>query len=264
MSGWDGWPLPKQCTFSVAKNSSSYWLGYMGAPASVKTNSWGIRIVSNPTGDPISLIYISLSNTAVKTIALNEGVVNIIPPMTEDFANLAFSLPNHPVGSVVEFEQIPLYGGALVSDGVDDYAVSDEVIDEEIGGVVLHCTDLREADDAAGYAFGNSWQLNSIFGYFSTSSAGVNGMTYGDTKGNDGEVTTARTEGKDLLFGFSREPSFHGYPLYISRLSDASSEYGKIAFYQLRLIKSQPTETQLEVIKQQVLREHNDYLKEMG
>ena len=256
MSGWNGWPLPKQCTFSVAKQNSSYWLGYMGAPAAVKTNSWGIRIVSNPTGDSISLIYISSSNTPVKTIALNEGVVNIIPPMTEDFANLAFSLPNHPVGSVVEFEQIPLYGGALVSDGVDDYAVSDKVIDEAIGGVVAHAEILPSN---TGYIYSTNWKSDGVFEYSS--------LAYriaGDVVPGNGQVDTKNQTLDSVLTAFSRVPASPENRLFIGTINETLQQMGNTALYQLRLIKNQPTETQLEVIKQQVLREHNDYLKEMG
>ena len=255
MSGWNGWPLPRQCTFSVAKQGSSYWLSYMGAPAAVKTNSWGIRIVSNPTGDPISLIYISSSNTVVKTIALNEGTVNIIPPMTEDFANLAFSLPNHPVGSVVEFEQIPLYGGALVSDGVDDYAVSDEVIDEEIGGVVAHAELLGGT-----YLFAYNLVQNSIWGYKYNEF-----LRIADAAIDDNQVTATNVQSDRGVFAYSRTPALTTGDLFIARTANSSNpEPGQNALYQLRLIKTQPTDVQLEAIKWQCRKEHDDYLIHMG
>lgn len=255
MSGWNGWPLPRQCTFSVAKQGSSYWLSYMGAPAAVKTNSWGIRIVSNPTGDPISLIYISSSNTVVKTIALNEGTVNIIPPMTEDFANLAFSLPNHPVGSVVEFEQIPLYGGALVSDGVDDYAVSDEVIDEEIGGVVAHAELLGGT-----YLFAYNLVQNSIWGYKYNEF-----LRIADAAIDDNQVTATNVQSDRGVFAYSRTPALTTGDLFIARTANSSNpEPGQNALYQLRLIKTQPTDVQLEAIKWQCRKEHDDYLIHRG
>lgn len=250
MSGWDGWPLPKQCTFSVAKNSSNYWLGYMGAPASVKTNSWGIRIVSNPTGDPISLIYISLSNTAVKTIALNEGVVNIIPPMTEDFANLAFSLPNHPVGSVVEFEQIPLYGGALVSDGVDDYAVSDEVIGEEIGGIVSYGEEITSVNGAYFFNAGQGTDNANRIYFYRDNSGKINiGRPGTDTELPIASLKRTPLSPDDILYLFCR---------------DVNANMNNAALYQLRLIKNQPTDIQLEAIKWQCRKEHEDYLIHRG
>ena len=290
MSGWDGrnesfdeW----NCRYVVAEGPYKIRIDKIseavGAYRALKKNELQISFKVRVSG--VTKLMLSGEITSFRLVSLKNTSSGIVKeyPITEDglYSFNAWDVgeasgigwfpykngvPSYLVSlsSPITIELIPDYGGALVSDGVDDYAASDENIDGQIGGVVLHCTDLRAADDAVGYAFGNSWQLNSIFGYFSTSSAGVNGMTYGDTKGNDGEVTTARTEGKDLLFGFSREPSFHGYPLYISRLSDASSEYGKIAFYQLRLIKTQPTDIQLEAIKWQCLKEHDDYLIHRG
>lgn len=251
MSGWNGYPLPKVKEFSVSKNSSASWLMYMGAPDAVKTKNWGIRIVSNPTGDSISLIYISSSNTSVKTIPLQENVVNIIPPMTEEFANLAFFLPNHPVGSVVEFEQIPLYGGALVSDGVDDYAVSDEVIDEEIGGMVVHIGDI---DNTLAYTYAISSESDNTSSRLFVQRA-QSGMVY------FGEPQKSFGSSLPGAYGISRTPVQTGAKLYMGGSRDTR---GKSALYQLRLIKTQPTDTQLEAIKWQCRKEHDDYLIHMG
>ena len=257
MSGWNGYPLPRAKKFSVIKNSSSFWLGYMGAPEAVKTKSWGIKIISNPTGDTISLIYISSSNTFVKTIRLQENVVNIIPPMTEDFANLAFSLPSHPVGSIVTFEQLPIYGGALVSDGMNDYAVSDEVIDEEIGGIVMQAEEVSNPSTAYGNIF------SSTVGLGGQSGKEIAGLVQkADDKIILGDPWTTLDKDAENIYGLSRVPISPGNKLMIG--NNKSNEWGNAALYQLRLIKSQPTDLQLEVIKHQVLIEHNDYVKEMG
>ena len=257
MSGWNGWPLPRDKEFSISRTGSNYWLGYMGAPEAVKTKSWGIKIISNPTGNTISLIYISSSNTPVKTIRLQENVVNIIPPMTDDFANLAFSLQSHPVGSVVTFEQLPVYGGALVSDGVDDYAVSDEVIDEEIGGFVFHADYTGEIANksSAGYYFATG---GSAF----TNNTDINSYTFRDS-GNvyRGNPETSGMKTTDSIYPFSRTPAVPGKVL---KIGGFSTEYLDMALYQLRLIKSQPTDVQLEAIKWQCRKEHDDYLIHMG
>ena len=257
MSGWNGYPLPRAKEFSVSKNNSNFWFGYMRAPEAVKTKSWGIKIISNPTGDTISLIYLSSSNTIVKNIQLQENVVNIIPPMTEDFANLAFSLPSHPVGSVVTFEQLPIYGGALVSDGVDDYAVSDEVIDEEIGGVVMLAEKISDPATSYGNIFSSSVGLGGSAG------KEIAGLV---SKGSDsiimGDPWTSFGKNEDAAYGLDRSPIAPNNKLMVG--NNNSNEWGNVAFYQLRLIKNQPTDVQLEAIKWQCRKEHDDYLIHMG
>ena len=46
--------------------------------------------------------------------------------------------------------------------------------------------------------------------------------------------------------------------------SGENTEFGQNALYQLRLIKTQPTDVQLEAIKWQCRKEHDDYLIHMG
>ena len=77
-----------------------------------------------------------------------------------------------------------------------------------------------------------------------------------------GDPWTVFNFDKNNVYGFSRTPLSPVNNLYIGK--NKSNEWGNAALYQLRLIKTQPTDIQLEVIKHQVLMEHNDYVKEMG
>lgn len=161
----------------------------------------------------------------------------------------------------ITIEQIPVYGGALVSDGVDDFGLSAEAIDEEIGGFVVHAEILNDPDTTGHnpYCF--------------------NAHDNADTQSNSGITVYQRLKAKQVVVGLpiytlpidnnniyalSRTPSVPSRNLAIASYRTNGSDYAKMALYQLRLLKSQPTDEQIEVIKWQMLKEHEDYLHEMG
>ena len=263
MSGWGGWPLEPFDTLNYASNSGASenkvkitkvdgtgWVCYMSATESIRTKDWKIKI-HNPFGKTLYLLYLK-SSVQIKQVSLNEGI-NIIPPATEEFTNIAFNMNAFSIGEYIEVEQLPLYGGALVSDGVDDYAVSDETIDEEIGGVVLHAEKISEETTGyfflSGQGYEESW-TNTIASYFSSSDGKIR-------IGIPGKIYTVNT---DNIYGYSKSPDTPGHVLKMA----VGGAYGDVAIYQLRLIKTQPTDTQLEAIKWQCRKEHDDYLIHMG
>lgn len=179
-----------------------------------------------------------------------------------DANQIAFFL--HASGNVydlssnpVTIELIPDYGGALVSDGVDDYAISDEVIDEEIGGMVMMAEKISDPTTNYGNVFSSSTGLGT------SSGKEIAGLI---SKGSDtvvlGDPWTSLSKNDSATYGFARSPLAPNNKLMIA--NNKGNERGNAALYQLRLLKTQPSDIQLEVIKQQVLREHNDYIKEMG
>ena len=165
-----------------------------------------------------------------------------------------------PLSSPITIEIIPDYPGALVSDGVDDYAVSDEVIDEPIGGVAFLADPIQKG--SAGYIFGAQWKKYSIFSYLDISDK----IIIGDTGTNESSATIKElSRNTDDFYSMSRVPSVPEYEFAVALLQkDARNEFGKNAIYQLRLIKSQPTDIQLEAIKWQMQKEHEDYLIHNG
>lgn len=172
-----------------------------------------------------------------------------------DIANIS-----DKVDRKITLEIIPIYPGALVSDGVDDYAVSDEVIDEPIGGVAFLAHPIQKG--SAGYIFGAQWKKYSIFSYLGIEDK----IIIGDTGTNESSATIKElSRNTDDFYSMSRVPSVPGYEFVVALLQkDAHDEFGKNAIYQLRLIKSQPTDIQLEAIKWQMQKEHEDYLIQNG
>ncbi len=198
--------------------------------------------------------------TQIDTVPIKkDGVYNISLPVTSETVYLGVvSQPlkqeNFPEPIIIT--QIPDYPGALVSDGVDDYAVSDEVIDEAIGGVVCH-VEKPDIQGVAHYAYGSpaggvgsSMAVGTLAAYFTSD---LFKMGNSPVINHDIQVP--------YVYGYSREPAVPNYTLYIQR---AQATYGVAALYQLRLIKTQPTDIQLEAIKWQCRKEHDDYLIHMG
>ena len=155
-----------------------------------------------------------------------------------------------PLSSPITIDVIPDYGGALVSDGVDDTADSAETIDEEIGGFVCHAEAI-----GGSYCFFSGPGFNTAY----PNSIGI--RSDGSGLIHLGQPEKAEQPNSNGIYAFSKTPLAPDSTLSIHR---ATSEYGSWALHQLRLLKTQPSDLQLEVIKHQVLMEHNDYVKEMG
>lgn len=219
---------------------------------SSQLKKYGLKIkIHKSVTTRVGLLFLSSENTTVANITLEEGL-NTIPSTSipEEYANVCFDLNSLSIGDYIEVEQLPLYPGALVSDGVDDYAISDEVIDEEIGGMVYYGEEITAKNGAYFFNCGIGPENNNRI-YFYRSNEGQLNI------GRPGIVTELPTA------SLTRNPLVPADKLYIS-VYTLNNNYANMALYQLRLIKTQPTDVQLEVIKQQVLREHNDYIKEMG
>lgn len=266
MSGWNGYPgdfstftknsdgtlVSKSQSKVTLKWGSDPWVG-MIPYSSFPQGKYAVRVsFSNPNIQSGLFIYYNTeTSSSVANAQLTSGI-NVIDKTLSSQPNYVYvSSAEAKPGDEITLELLPDYGGALVSDGVDDNAVSSEVIDEEIGGFVWHGETLT-----TGYAFATSWGANHVFMYKSN-----DGITHygGKTSPVEAIINTPVQ-----ILGFSKAPAIPNATLRITSKLDSSFDYLNAALYQLRLIKTQPTETQLEVIKQQVLREHNDYVKEMG
>ena len=278
MSGWDGrnesfeeW----NCRYVVAEGPYKIRIDKIseavGAYRALKENELQISFkvrVSGVTklilsGKIMNLRLVSLKNTSsgiVNEYAITEdGLYSFNAWDVGEASGIGWfayktGAPSSLVSlsSPITIELLPDYGGALVSDGVDDYAVSDEVIDEEIGGFVWHGELLT-----AGYGFATSWGANHVFMYRDSNGA----IHYGG--GTPSEVETMINKPVQIL-GFLKTPAIPNNTLKITPKLDSTYDYSNAALYQLRLIKTQPTDIQLEAIKWQCRKEHDDYLIQKG
>ena len=149
----------------------------------------------------------------------------------------------------VTIEQLPLYPGALVSDGIDDYGVTQEAINEEVGTVLLHYSRLVENPDKRGYYMDGLYSSRLYISYGTEGNIVTN--LFGVT--DDGEILT----GKVGYTGPATEK------LNIAS-NYQSKEWGQIALYRLILIREQLDGAQVEFLKWKVDKEHRDWLIRMG
>ncbi len=285
MSGWNGseydfYPINDSAVVTdnriVISKASSEVNVYSDNPPivnhviSVKVKVSGLaKLVQKGEVNSVSLIAAN-SNGVVKwgNSTSKDGIVDLSVDISgvEEQVTRVFLFVNKeessgatlvPLSSPITIEIIPDYPGALVSDGVDDYAGSDEVIDEPIGGFVFHADYTGEiaSGSSAGYYFatgGSSISNNTDINAYA-------GKRSGNVYRGNPEISGMKTT--DSIYPFSRTPAVPGKVLKIGGLS---TEYLNMALYQLRLIKSQPTDIQLEAIKWQMQKEHEDYLIQNG
>lgn len=270
MSGWDGYPInweswnnvviPQQGGLIEASKSIIKVKNFGAYPAwSITSNSeiasipeMRIKISGLKTG--ASLFFIKqVSDTRTNLMTATRDGIYTVPADTSapDYYAIYCNGYSANEDADLTIELIPEYGGALVSDGVDDYAVSDEVIDEEIGGFVWHGEVLT-----AGYAFSTSWGANHVFMYKDS----VGSIHYGGKTSQSEIVISDDVQ----ILGYLKEPAIPNNVLMITPKLGSTYDYSNAALYQLRLIKNQPTDIQLEAIKWQCRKEHDDYLIQKG
>lgn len=274
MSGWDGYPInweswnnvviPQQGGLIEASKSIIKVKNFGAQPTWTITSNnkiasiqeMRIKISGLKTG--ASLFFIKqVSDTRTKLMTATRDGIYTVPADTSapDYYAIYCNGYSANEDADLTIELIPDYGGALVSDGVDDYAVSDEVIDEPIGGVVAHAELLGGT-----YLFAYNLVQNSIWGYKYNEF-----LRIGDAAIDDNQVTATNVQSDRGVFAYSRTPALTTGNLFIARTANSSNpEPGQNALYQLRLIKNQPTDVQLEAIKWQCRKEHDDYLIHMG
>lgn len=150
----------------------------------------------------------------------------------------------------VTIEQLPIYPGALVSDGVDDYGVTKEAISEEVGTMLVYAGLIDES--AGGY-----YILNT------KNSTGDNGRLHVWRSGEGHYAVGLPNKVVDSLpFVLTRVPQAPALPMYIA--SGGPGYYSACIIYRIILIREQLDGAQVEFLKWKVDKEHRDWLIRMG
>ena len=153
------------------------------------------------------------------------------------------------VSEGVTIEQLPLYPGALVSDGVDDYGQSAEAISEEVGTMLA----MIEADDnikAGSYFFncGKNENANRLYCWKPSDGIPKMGLPSRNITLPIGVLT--------------RTPASPSDTLHIASYSTSSPS--KMALYCLILIREQLDDAQVDFLKWKVEKEYRDWCTENG
>lgn len=150
-------------------------------------NTFKIK-VSGSTDD----VYISYT-TAKKSIRLYNGINTVVVPNELSWHSFSASKANTSCNITLEF--VPLYEGALVTDGKDDMIVSQKTVQEMLGGSkkitvvsminhinnnVYHTNYIRSKTRLLkNYLFEKSYSKSFIYGYTATN-VGVTGTPSGN------------------------------------------------------------------------------------
>lgn len=148
-------------------------------------------------------------------------------------------------GDVFTIEQLPLYPGALVSDGVDDGGRTEEILNDTIGTILMQARVITP-------------QPGKYF--FNADSEELNGRVYClHTGGEDIAAGVPSTVVSLPFMAFSREPKLVNKNLSLGLNIAINS-----AIYRLILIKEQLDDAQLETLTWKISKEYRDWLKEKG
>ena len=269
MSGWNGYAYDWKTWISndvtgtgsvLTKTGSKVHVTYLG-----NHPQWAIIYKQNETfrseririsglKDGARILYGRVLNQgdAYTYITLTNGV-NVINGDDVTYYQLSLAIQGYSANEAcdITIEQLPLYPGALVSDGVDDQGVTAENINVEVGTLICmaesveskvsYIIDSRSSEDTSAglYIYRDGSSVFRIRQSMITSTA------------------------KEPFFIGTRIPVATGANLNLTKRFDGG-EYGAYALYRLIFIKEQLDAAQLEFLTWKVDKEYRDWLKEKG
>lgn len=176
----------------------------------------------------------------------SDGIYSI-PEDSSNPTYYAFTAIGYSVNEAANLviEQLPVYPGALVSDGVDDYISEDGTLGEAVGTVLIHWKDI-------GLPNGH---------YLYTTSIEDTGRLYCYRYVNGPEIAAGLPDTQmtgEPIMCFTREPAVPQGPL------SNSNRVNNCPIFRLIFIKEQLDEYQLEFLMWKVSKEYRDWCKENG
>ena len=148
-------------------------------------------------------------------------------------------------------EQLPVYPGALVSDGVDDCGVTAENISEEVGTLICMAESVES-------------KVSYIIDSRSSEDTSAGLYIY-----RDGSL--AFKIGQSMITSTAKEPWFTGTRIPVTTGANLNltkrfngGEFGSYAISRLVLVKEQLDEAQQEFLKWKVGKEYRDWCKANG
>lgn len=205
---------------------------------------------SNPADIAFRFAYTSSTGSLVSIRKLNpNGLTYVEPIPNEEWTQIENIYLRILPGTTATIEQMPLYPGALVSDGVDDYGVAQEVINDNIGYALLHYNRLIENPSNWGYYMDGLYSRRLYISY---------------KQGGDIYTNLTRTidDGK-ILTGKCNYTEPASEKLNVAS-NNESRERGQVAIYRLILIREQLDGAQVEFLRWKVEKEYRDWCKANG
>ena len=274
MSGWNGYsedfnhitgPSPSDITDHIllytvtSANNGWIWSRYSASStyntiASMRIKIIGVSSLSGtlryyyiPDENPTTRFFIDINSDGIYTLPSS---VKYTGEGSHNIGLYLMNLSEASIGKTMKVEQLPLYPGALVSDGVDDYGKMRGTLTDEVGTMLVYS--VTPTTDTE-----NKYVLRCSSG----SDASML-VYYRNTNGNMyiGEPNKAVLGG--IIEYLSREPGAPNAEFFIA--SGGFGGYGKSALSRLILIKEQLDECQIDFLEWKVSKEYRDWLKEKG
>lgn len=258
MSGWNGYQfewsawrsdiadkggtvIRKQTSIRVTNfgPNPNWTIAYIEGLDSI--GSFNIRVTGLKTG--ARLIF----SGANSLLTINEDGIYTVPadasaPLVYFFQANGYSANEN---ADLLIEQLPVYPGALVSDGVDDYGQTRDVIDEEVGTMLVFADEELVA---------NAYIMRSINS--DVDAAGVACWKYNNLVYLGRPNTIVDTSAP--LFVLTRTPASPNYNMTVGA-GDYSYGFGKSALRRLILIQERLDDAQVEFLKWKVGKEYRDW-----
>lgn len=222
--------------------------------------SYFIKISSEgyDEGDMALSFYAPSTSTATTvTVSLNHNGITEIPAIKEDDFLAVYINVSGKVGSFT-VEQLPLYPGALVFDGVDDYGVCDNfpILTKEKGYTVVALRQwIEEKNDSTALVSNcKNWGQNGAF-LFEYNNLRINFFNVAISFGNMSSVDRGKSpfsyQTSKLYNGKNIEPgSFIGSnELVVGKGNKDFPTVSKVAIWELIILDHDATEEELTKIK---------------
>lgn len=185
-----------------------------------------------------------------------DGVHEVDLPVTEGskwmylYVAPAISAPDWTPIDPVTVEILPSYPGALVSDGIDDYGVTQETISEKVG-TMLAMLEINEDEIKSGSYFfncGKNEHANRLYCWLPADGIPKMGLPSRNITLPIGVLT--------------RTPASPSEVMYIASYSGGLPS--KMALYRLILIQEQLDDAAVEFLKWKVDKEYRDWCRANG
>lgn len=208
-----------------------------------------IRVRISGLKETERFVLVDNNNPSIRVNRVGDGILeySIGSPLT--YPRLSIDLSDK-VNREITIEQLPLYPGALVSDGVDDYGQTAEAISDEVGTVLVYGDYLTTNIQyllSCGLATEDTWLYATQEDNNGVSRVGKPDKTVTDTM---------------PMASLTRDPASPNAKMRLFNAGD--SNYACAWLSRLILIREQLDAAQVEFLKWKVDKEHRDWLIRMG
>lgn len=250
--------IEQNSTYAKIQNIGSTGLYVASMPIRLWNNiAFRLNIIG-ATPPNTKLIFRNSDASFIKQISLSEGL-NIIEPLPDtEWQQVEYIWFALPVGATAGFELLPLYPGALVSDGIDDYGqcVKDFTLPDDYTVVAIRKIFNTASDSALASKSRTAGQGAFIF------DINQGGYSYGNISSGSYNAP---------LFSYQTKTSYNGVVISPGSGMDTEDDtlclfkkgvnrgdYLSAALYDLRIYDHSLTAEELQLVKDEMMSDYEN------